>query len=120
MTRPSIIDARRNSIVYEDNDDALRINQAVLYYEERLQALGELKIKEYHVFIEKLHEAQHLLKKGTQPQLPQLREFTATIFVDEEDEKPFHLTEEGIIKKINQLEARIEELQELLRLRFVD
>jgi len=111
-----IADVRRQLLVYEDTDEAWKANRLVLDYESKLQTLGALKIKEYRVLVSQLHEALLRLKKGKQPQLP---DFIATIFVDEEDERPFKLTEEGILRKIDHVESRIQELRELLKLGYV-
>ncbi len=116
MNAQNIIDVRRQSLIYEDTDNALHANRAVIHYETRLQALGELKIKEYRVLISKLHDAVRQLKRGSKPFLP---DFVSTVFVNEEDETPFTLSQEGILKKITQLESRVEELRELLRLNHV-
>lgn len=113
MELQSIVDVRRQLLVYEDNEEAWKTNKIVLDYENRLQTLGTLKIKEYRVLVSKLEDALLQLKKGKRPKL---LDFTATLVVDEEDEKPFKLTEEGIRRKIGRLQSRIQELRELLRI----
>lgn len=113
MELQSITDVRRELLVYEDTEEAWKTNKIVLDYENRLQTLGALKIKEYRVLISKLEDALLQLKKGKRPRLA---DFTSTLVVDEEDEKPFKLTEDGIRRKIERLESRIQELRDLLRI----
>jgi hypothetical protein len=111
-----IADVRRQVLVYEDTDDAWRVNRVVLDYEARLQALGALKIKEYRVLISRLDAALRDLRRGKRPKDDA---FASTVFVDEEDARPFALTEEGVLRKMERLGSRIQELQELLKIRHV-
>ncbi len=111
-----IVDVRRQLLVYEDNDVALRNNRLVLDYENRMQMLGELKIKEYRVLMSRLEDALQQIKKGKQPLMA---DFILTVFIDEEDEKPFKLSENAIVQKMASIKARIEELQEILKIHYV-
>ncbi len=113
MDMQNIVNVRRQLLVYEDTPEAWQTNRIVLDYEGRLQTLGTLKIKEYRVLINKLEDALRQLKQGRHPKLS---DFTSTLILDEEDERPFQLTEAGIRRKIDQLESRIQELRELLRI----
>ncbi len=113
MDMQNIVDVRRQLLVYEDTPEAWQANRIVLDYESRLQTLGALKIKEYRVLINKLSDALQQLKQGRHPKQS---DFTSTLAIDEEDETPFQLTEAGIQRKIGQLESRIQELRELLRI----
>jgi len=113
MDMQNIVDVRRQLLVYEDTPEAWQANRIVLDYEGRLQTLGTLKIKEYRVLINRLEDASHQLKQGRHPKQS---DFTSTLAIDEEDETPFQLTEDGIRRKIGQLDSRIQELRELLRI----
>ena len=109
------IHAQEQFLIYKTNEETGDAHKTILECKAQLQILSELKLKEYRVLLNRLQDALQEVKEGQQPYFP---DFISTILVHEDDEKPFTLTEEGILKKIAQLESRMEELLELLPLMY--